>query len=120
MWARLVNAALGMWLMAAPMVLGYSAPAGPNDHIIGALVAAISIIAISEVTRSLRWVNSVFALWLVLAPWVLSYPHGWLIVHSSLIGIVMWFVTAVRGPIKQQFGGGWSALWNDGRDAKGP
>ncbi len=120
MWARVVNAALGIWLMAAPMVVGYATPARTNDHIIGALVAAISIIAISEVTRGLRWVNSLFALWLVLAPWVLRYDNSWLIVHSSLIGIIVWFVTAVRGPVTQQFGGGWSALWHDGRNSNGP
>ena len=111
MWARFVNAALGIWLMAAPAIVGYSGPAQTNDYMVGPIATTFAIIAIWEVTRGVRWVNALIAVWLVLAPWILGYDQVWLILHSSIIGIVMWFVTAVRGNITQQFGGGWSMLW---------
>jgi hypothetical protein len=37
MWARLVHIILGVWLMAAPDVLGYHDPARPYDCIVGLL-----------------------------------------------------------------------------------
>jgi hypothetical protein len=50
MWAQLINALLGMWLMAAPAVLGYIGPARTNDRIIGPLAAGAALIAIWETT----------------------------------------------------------------------
>ncbi len=116
MWARLINLALGIWLMAASSVLRYGEPARTNDYIVGPIAATFAIIAISEATRGVRWVNALLGVWLVLAPWVLGYDSAWLILHSSVIGIAMWIVTAVRGTITQDFGGGWSILWR--RDPK--
>lgn len=118
MWARYVNTAIGVWLTAAPVVLGYADPARTNDHIVGPLVVAVSVIAMSEVTRGLRWLNVLFALWLIVAPWVLGYDDGWLIIHSSVLALVIWFVTAVRGTVTQQFGGGWSVLWRKNQEQR--
>ena len=35
MLAQLINAMLGIWLMAAPTILGYGGPARPNHQIVG-------------------------------------------------------------------------------------
>lgn len=117
MWARFVNAALGVWLIVAPAVLGYGAPASINDRIVGPVAVACALIAIWEVTRPVRWVNLGLALWLLVAPWLLGY-WDWqaAIINSLVVGAVMALMSAVRGPIAQQFGGGWTALWR-GDDA---
>ncbi len=73
MWARLLSAAAGIWLMTAPAVLRYSNPAQTNDRIIGPIVASISIIAIWQVTRAIRWLNLPLGAWLILAPALLGY-----------------------------------------------
>ena len=111
MWARLLNAALGIWLMAAPAVLGYGAPAQTADRIVGPVAASFAIIAISEVTRALRHVNLLLGAWLLLAPWLIGYavvPT----VNSLLVGAAMIALSRVRGPGQEEFGGGWLKLWS--------
>ena len=65
MWAQVVNAALGIWLMVAPAVLGYGAPAQANDRIIGPVVATFAIVSWWEATRSVRFWQLPFAAWLL-------------------------------------------------------
>jgi hypothetical protein len=110
MWPRLVNVALGIWLIAAPAVLGYAAPAATNDRIVGPLIATFACVAIWQATRSLRWLNVPLGLWLMLAPLVLGYPRG-AAVNSILIGIGVTVVAFVRGRLVHRFGGGWPATW---------
>jgi hypothetical protein len=110
MWARVVNICLGIWLMSAPAVLGYAGRAADNDHISGPLAAAAAVIALWEVTRSLRWMNGLVAAWLILAPWVLQYDSTKAVVNSVAVGVLMFCCAMVKGEVKGRYGGGWSSL----------
>ncbi|MEW6638749.1 MAG: dTDP-glucose 4,6-dehydratase, partial [Actinomycetota bacterium] len=57
MWARLINAALGAWLMAAPHVLGYGNLAATVAHVAGPVILGSSVVAAWPVLRPLRWVS---------------------------------------------------------------
>ena len=111
MWAQLINAMLGIWLMAAPTILGYGGPARTNAHIVGPLAVSCAVIALWEVTRPLRWGNFALGLWLLLASWM--FTDTWAVfLNSSLVGILLLSFALVRGTVEpQRFGGGWSALW---------
>lgn len=109
MWAQIASALLGIWLMAAPALLGYHDPARTNDYIVGPLAASIGFIAVWEVTRALRWANLVLGIWLVIAPWVLGYDPG-TTVHSTIAGLLLIALAWVRGPMTRQYGGGWRSL----------
>ena len=110
MWAQLASTALGVWLMAAPSVMGYHGPARTNDHVVGPVVATFACVAIWEVTRPVRWGNVVLGLWLVLAPWVLA--AGWAATaNETFTGVVLCCLALVRGRLTIAAGGGWSALW---------
>ena len=111
MWAQAINVLLGLWLMAAPAVLGYADPARTNDHIVGPLVATVAAIALWEVTRPMRWINVALGLWLLVAPWVLGYGEAGVTLHSFAVGAPLALLAPVRGRITQRFGGGWSSLW---------
>jgi SPW repeat len=113
-WAQIINAILGVWLMAAPAVLGYTGLASTQDRIIGPLAVSCAVIALWEVTRPMRWGNLALGAWLLVAPWVLAY--GWTpTVNSSTVGVLLILFALVRGEVRQQrFGGGWSALWRRG------
>jgi hypothetical protein len=50
-WTLLVSAALGVWLMAAPTVLGSTNAAADSDHLMGALVVTWAVIAFGAVAR---------------------------------------------------------------------
>ena len=111
MWAQYLNAVLGLWLMAAPAVLGYGDPAQVNDRILGPVIATFAIIAIWEATRAVaRW-NLPLGLWLLAAPWVLGYEATAPLVNSLATGAAVAALALVTGTVEQRFGGGWAALF---------
>ena len=109
MWAQLASCLLGVWLMAAPAVLGYGDPARTSDHIVGPLAASFAFVAVWQVTRSLRWANLPLGAWLLVAPWVLGYELVPLL-NSSAVGLLLMGLACVRGKVTQRFGGGWASL----------
>jgi len=110
MWAQILNVLLGLWLMAAPAVLGYAGPAAVNDYIVGPLAASFATVALWEATRPLRWANLALGLWLLIAPWVLGY--GWTaLANSTLVGVLLMAFSFVSGQLQHRFGGGWASLW---------
>lgn len=118
MWAHIINAALGIWMMAAPAVLGYGDPAQVNDRIAGPLIAMFAVIAWWEATRPVgRW-NLALGLWLCIAPWLLGYEAAAPRIQSLLVGLIVAGLSLVTGTVKKRYGGGWSALWNEERLAE--
>ena len=111
MWARLVNTAAGLWLMAAPAVLGYAGAAQVNDRIAGPLAVTCAFVAIWEATRPLRRVNTVIGGWLLLAPWVLGYGASAPLVNSLVVGVVLVACSLAKGTVEKGYGSGWSMLW---------
>lgn len=111
MWARALNTALGIWLMAAPAVLGYGKPASIHSHIAGPLAATFAIVAIWETTRQVRRLNLLLGLWLLVAPWILGGHPPAAAANSMAAGVLLAALSLVRGRISQQYGGGWSAVW---------
>ena len=109
MWARLVNVLLGLWLMAAPELVGYADPARAHDRIVGPLAASMAIIAITECVRPVRWANLLLGVWLLCAPWIVGYPRVALL-NSMAVGLLMSGCALVRGRMTHRFGGGWAAL----------
>lgn len=116
MWARIVSAALGIWLMASPAVLNYGGVASTNDRILGPLIASLVTIAIWAIARPLRWTGVPLGLWLVVAPWILGYSDGVATVNSMVVGLLVIGLAFVRGTVDEEFGGGWSSLWRSDRD----
>lgn len=110
MWAHVLAALAGIWLMASPAVLDYADPARDNDRIIGPIVASLATIAIWELTRPLRWVNVILGAWLLIAPWMLGHPPDarW---NSLAAGALILALSLVKGSRTHQVGGGWSSLW---------
>jgi general stress protein CsbA len=110
-WNHLLVMALGVWLMAASDVMGYEGPERVVDQIAGPLVVSMAIIAMAEVTRSVRWVNVALGLWLMLAPVLMGYKPLHIGVHSALIGGAILLLSLVKGPEREQTGGGWGRVW---------
>ncbi|MGZ3456955.1 MAG: SPW repeat domain-containing protein [Archangium sp.] len=87
MWARLSNIVLGIWLVFAPLVLGYGARAArSNDIIVGLFLTMFALTAIGE-SRT-RYLNAVLSLWLILAPFFLGYgSEGAPVLNDILVGV---------------------------------
>lgn len=111
MWPNVFTMALGLWVIAAPAVLGYGDPAQTNDHIIGPLVAAFALIACWPVTRGLRWLNLLLGAWLVVAPWLLGYAEASATINSMLAGALIALLSLIKGERKKRIGGGWAELF---------
>jgi uncharacterized membrane protein len=71
-WNLLVSAALGAWLMAAPAIFRIHGRRADINHILGALVVSVAIIALAEVARTARFINIALALASIVLIWILG------------------------------------------------
>lgn len=117
MGAQLAAAAFGIWLMAAPAVLGYAGVARSVDRIAGPVIAALALIAVSECTRGLRWANVAVASTLILSALWFDYPPvAALNSVATAVGVIV--LSSLRSRVRSSFGGGWSVLLRGGGDGQ--
>ena len=109
MAALIVTVLLGVGLYAAPDTLGYDGAARLNHLIVGPTVAALALIAMADVARSLRWINLLLGPWLVLSALILPHPPAALFMGVAA-GMAITALAIVRGPLNQRLGGGWPAV----------
>ena len=102
-WTLLLSAGLGAWLMLAPTVLDIHGGSADSDHLIGALVITVAIVAMAEVTRAVRFLNVGLSVWLLLAPWVLhgSTAMPW---NDMTVGLALALLSLPRGRITERYG----------------
>ena len=103
-WNLVVCAALGVWLMAAPAVLGATGTAANVDHLAGALVVTWAVIGFGEIVRPVRLLNVLMGLGIMAVPWVLDGAGA---VHHVMVGIALIALSIPRGRIEERFAG-----WN--------
>ncbi|HEU4682184.1 MAG TPA: SDR family oxidoreductase [Gemmatimonadales bacterium] len=115
MGAQLVCAALGLWLMAVPQLLGYAGPTAVSEYIVGPIIATIGLVAAWEAMREFRWANLPFGFWLSIAPWLLGAPKA-VILNDLAVGIALLAFAPAGGVVRGRYGGGWSSLWGAERN----
>ena len=106
-WTLLASAALGLWLMFTRLSLGTHPPLADSDHLMGALIVTVAVIAMAEVARALRFVNIIFGLWLIAAPWWIagsSMLASWL---GVLVGLLVIGLSLPRGTRSHDHYGSW-------------
>jgi hypothetical protein len=103
-WTLLVSAAIGVWLMASPGVLGTEGAAADSDHLVGALVLVTAVVATAEVVRAGRYLNVVAGAWLVVAHWILPGADTVAQVTTSLAGIALIALSLPRGQVREHYG----------------
>ena len=108
-----IVAALGIWLMAAPAVIGYGEPLATSDRIFGPVIATFAVVAWWEATRSVGKWNAPLGLWVLVAPWVLGADGTWAVVNGMAAGALVMALSLVKGKVEKTYGGGWSSLWSD-------
>ncbi len=100
----LICAALGMWLMFSPWVLGLTGLASNTVYILAAMITTVAIIAFSEVARIIRLVNIPLALCLAIMPLFfdsMSRMASW---HFAFSGSLLLILSLPRGKKQQSFG----------------
>jgi uncharacterized membrane protein len=105
-WTLLLSIAIGVWLTFTRLSFNSSGAMADSDHLIGALVVTFSIMAFSEVARSVRFINIPFGVWLVSAPWLLGGIASPLATWNGVISGALLIVLALpRGPVKDSYAG---------------
>jgi hypothetical protein len=110
-----LNVVAGIWLLAAPFVLGYShiGQALWNDLLVGAALVITALIRATTPRRSasLGWVNMLLGAWLIIAPFVLLYTGaeplaspGAATANDVVVGVIVvalatWSLKASRGVV---------------------
>lgn len=95
MWARIVNIALGVWLMIAPWALSYDyAISRTNDIWVGILVALAALVALAW--RPARFANTALGAWLIIAPFALGYA-AWeaAAINDVIVGAIVLAVSLI-------------------------
>ena len=108
-WNLLLSAVLGLWLMATPAVFGTppQSSAGDSNHLVGALIVTVAVIAMAEVARPVRFINMLLGVWIIFAPWLLSGASataGW---NNVIVGVILILISGPRGAVREHYAG-----WN--------
>lgn len=105
-WSLWLATAIGVWLMAAPAAfgIGIQEQAADSDHLVGALVIVVAVIALAEVARPARFLLIPLGAWLVVAPWFLdgaTVASRW---NSALMGLAVVALSLPLGRLRDHYG----------------
>jgi hypothetical protein len=103
-WTLALSAVLGIWLMFSPTIFGAVKPASDVNHLIGALILVVSVIAMGEPLRIGRYLNALLGLTIALAVWFAGDPPTAFQINSVIIGILVALLGLPRGRIVESFG----------------
>jgi nucleoside-diphosphate-sugar epimerase len=107
-WTLVVSCLLGAWLMFSRGIFGTEAPLADSDHLTGAMIITVAIIAMAEVARPLRFLNVLFGVWIVLSPWLLPGGVNWAAMANTIVvGLLVIGLNLPRGPRSEEHYGSW-------------
>jgi hypothetical protein len=107
--AAALSAAIGIWLMAAPAVLGTDEPAASFDHVVGPIAASFGTIALWRAVRVTNRANVLTGVVLLASVFVDGRPVE-SVANAIVCGValVLLGLTPIRG--EDRFAGGWLGL----------
>ena len=91
-WQDLVNAALGVWVVVSPWVLGFegSSIAMSNAVVVGLALVAAALGAAIVPRAWEEWTEAALGLWLFVSPWILGFSGNRNAMLSTMIaGLVV-------------------------------
>jgi uncharacterized membrane protein len=106
-WTLVASALLGAALMFTRVMFGTEPPMAYSDHLVGALIVTVAIMAMAEVGRALRFINVGFGLWLALAPWVFAGADTAASVAGTIAGVAVIALSLPRGRRSGEHYGSW-------------
>ena len=102
-WNLALSVLIGLWLMFTRMTLGTEGGLADADHLIGSLVVTITITALAEVARPLRFLNIFLGMALLITPFV--YGADLLAIVASMVcGLALIGLSFPRGPVNSNWG----------------
>lgn len=106
-WLIILQAIIGVWLMARPDILPFNIESADSDYWIGALIVTVAAIATAEVTRTIRFVNVIAGV-VVLILTLLFSSGSTAVLISGIVSAVLLIIASIpRGVIVERY-----ASWN--------
>jgi len=99
LWPALINAVLGLWLIASPTVIGYGGAAAANDLVMGITVVCSALIPAFLLPRFTQssWVNLFCGIWITLAPAIIGYQQLQVPASNDVaVGLLITVVASIR------------------------
>ncbi len=93
--------------MFTRLTFGTVPPMAHSDHLVGALVITVAIIAMGEVARALRFVNVLFGFWVIAAPWLLEGASPIARWSGAAVGLALILLSLPRGARSREHYGSW-------------
>lgn len=107
-WSLAASLAIGVWLMLTRLTLGTGGGMADADHLIGSLVVTVTVVALAEVARPLRFLNMALGAALLVTP--IAFGADVAATAASLAcGTALIALAVPRGPVRNRYGG-WSRL----------
>ena len=103
-WSLAASLAVGIWLMCTRLSFGTIGAQADSDHLLGALIITVSISALAEMARPLRFINILFGIALMGAP--LLFDGGTPLADWAgvLAGVLLIVLSVPRGTVRNQYG----------------
>lgn len=89
-WQDSINLLLGLWLIISPWIAGFatSQVALWNAVILGVVIAAMSLAALTRFRDWEEWADMLVGAWLIASPWVLGFATMTIATYNVvLVGI---------------------------------
>lgn len=106
-WTLAASMAIGVFLMLTRLVFGTEGEMANSDHVVGALVITVAIIATAEVARALRFLNAALGAWLIAAPWFLEGHGPTAGIASVALGVALIALSLPRGRRSREHYASW-------------
>jgi hypothetical protein len=102
-WNLALCLLVGAWLMFTRVTLGAEGAMADWDHFTGAMVIAVTVVAMAGAARPLRWLLLPLALIPLVTPWV--YGLGWpALLASQVCAVALIALAWRRGPVPGHYG----------------
>jgi nucleoside-diphosphate-sugar epimerase/uncharacterized membrane protein len=106
-WTLLASIGLGAFLMLDRLILGTTGEVANTHHLIGALAITVSIIAVAEVARALRFINMLLGAWLAASSVMVEGSGGAVTVASLVVAALLIVLSLPRGRRSNEHYAGW-------------
>ena len=102
-WNLMLCLLIGIWLMFTRITLDAVGSMANADHLIGSLVITVTITALAETVRVVRFLNLFFALALLITPFLYS-TTALATIASIVCGSLLFILSIPRGKICSSYG----------------
>lgn len=99
LWAPFTNIALGFWLLASPLSLGYSNGwLALSDYLSGALICVFAAITLSWRFGMIRWLLAATGTWVMFAPLAFWVPTAAGYLNGTIVGMLVFALAVAARP----------------------